>query len=70
MLLADVVTELNRYARMKVRIDDPDLGAERLSGSFRVGEDEEFIGSLVIMFSLKAERAGDEIVLSRVAKPD
>tara|TARA_R110002020_G_scaffold83397_1_gene206593 strand:- start:13197 stop:14231 length:1035 start_codon:yes stop_codon:yes gene_type:complete len=70
MALADVVTELNRYARMKVRIDDPDLGAERLSGSFRVGEDEEFIGSLVMMFSLKAERSEDEIVLSRVAKSD
>lgn len=64
-LLADVVAELNRYARMKVRIDDPDLGAERLSGSFRVGEEEGFVGSLVMMFSLETAQVGDEVVLSR-----
>tara|TARA_R110000850_G_scaffold55807_1_gene131846 strand:+ start:110 stop:1144 length:1035 start_codon:yes stop_codon:yes gene_type:complete len=65
MALADVVTELNRYSRMKVRIDDPDLGAERLSGGFRVGEEQEFVGSLVMMFGLEAERVGNEVVLSR-----
>ena len=65
MALADVVAELNRYSRMKVRIDDPDLGAERLSGSFRVGEEEEFVGSLVMMFGLEAKRVGHEVVLSR-----
>ena len=64
MALADVVAELNRYSRMKVRIDDPDLGAERLSGSFRVGEEEEFVGSLVMMFALEAERVENEVVLS------
>ena len=70
MALADVVTELNRYARMKVRIGDPDLGAERLSGSFRIGEEEEFVGSLAMMFSLEAERVGNEIVLSRGSGAD
>ena len=65
MPLADVVAELNRYAPMKVRIDDPDLGAERLSGSFHVSEVEEFVGSLVMMFSMDSERVGNEIVLSR-----
>ncbi|HCE23823.1 MAG TPA: hypothetical protein DF282_15130 [Hyphomonas sp.] len=65
MALADVVTELNRYARVRVRIDDPDIGAERLSGGFRVGEEEEFVGSLVMMFALEAERVGNEVVLSR-----
>ena len=68
MALADVVTELNRYSRMKVRIDDPDLGAERLSGSFHVGEEEGFVGSLAMMFSLEAERVGHEVVLSRAEK--
>ena len=68
MALADVVTELNRYSRMKVRIDDPDLGAERLSGSFHVGEEEGFVGSLAMMFSLEAERVGNEVVLSRAEK--
>jgi transmembrane sensor len=70
MSLADVVTEVNRYSRMKVRIDDPDLGAERLSGSFHVSEEEEFVGSLVMMFSLEAERVGNEIVLSRGSGAD
>ncbi|WP_439619159.1 FecR family protein [Hyphomonas sp.] len=64
MSLLDVVTELNRYARVKVRIDDPDLGVERLSGGFRVGEEEEFVGSLVMMFGLEAEQIGNEVVLS------
>tara|TARA_R110002049_G_scaffold162428_5_gene328174 strand:+ start:87 stop:824 length:738 start_codon:yes stop_codon:yes gene_type:complete len=70
MALADVVTEVNRYARMKVRIDDPGLGAERLSGSFHVGEEEGFVGSLVMMFSLEAERVGNEVVLSRGSGAD
>jgi len=70
MSLADVVTELNRYSRMKVRIDDPGLGAERVSGSFHVGEDKQFIGSLVMMFSLEAEKVGDEVVLSRGSGAD
>jgi transmembrane sensor len=70
MVLADVVAELNRYARIKVRIDDPDLGAERLSGGLRVGEDEEFVGSLVMMFGLEAERVGNEVVLSRGSDAD
>ena len=70
MSLADVVTEVNRYARMKVRIDDPGLGAERLSGSFHVGEEEGFVGSLVMMFSLEAERVGNEVVLSRGSGAD
>ena len=48
-----------------MRIDDPDIGAERLSGGFRVGEEEEFVGSLVMMFALEAERVGNEVVLSR-----
>lgn len=70
MSLADVVTELNRYSRMSVRIDDPDLGAEHVSGSFHVGEEEEFVGSLAMMFSLEAERVGNEIVLSRGSGAD
>lgn len=70
MALADVVTELNRYSRMSVRIDDPELGAEHVSGSFHVGEEEEFVGSLAMMFSLEAELVGNEIVLSRGSGAD
>ena len=60
----DVLAELNRYARTKVRIEDSALAAERISGSFYVGQEEDFVGSLVIMFSLETERNGDEILLS------
>lgn len=56
--------ELNRYARTKVRIEDSALAAERISGSFYVGQEEDIVGSLVIMFSLETERNGDEILLS------
>ncbi|MEZ5954055.1 MAG: FecR domain-containing protein [Hyphomonas sp.] len=68
--VGDALAELNRYARTKVRIEDSALAAERISGSFYVGQEEDFVGSLVIMFSLETERSGDEILLSRISEPD
>ncbi|WP_158531492.1 FecR family protein [Hyphomonas sp. GM-8P] len=68
--VGDVLAELNRYARTKVRIEDSALAAERISGSIYVGQEEDFVGSLVIMFSLETERDGDKILLSRASEPD
>lgn len=63
--LADAVAELNRYAEVQIELADPGLGAERLSGSFRVGDQDQFVSALVSFLPVRAERAGNRILINR-----
>jgi transmembrane sensor len=61
--LEDAVAEMNRYSDIKLRVDDPALAAERVSGTFAAGEPESFAESLELFLPLRAVRHGQVIML-------
>ena len=63
--LAEAVAELNRYSEVKLRVDDPDLAAERLSGVFTTGDQDLFLESLSLYLPVVTEQSGDEILIRR-----
>ncbi len=60
--LADAAVELNRYSDVKLRIDGA-IAGERISGSFRAGDQEAFAAALEAFMPVVAERRGDEIFI-------
>ncbi len=64
--LAEVVRELQRYHDRPIAIDDPALGALRVSGIFNAGDLDGLLATLQQVLPLKAERDGDAILLSRL----
>jgi transmembrane sensor len=63
--LADAVAELNRYAEVQIELGDLGLGAERLSGAFRAGDQDQFVSALTSFLPVQAEREGNRIRISR-----
>lgn len=63
--LAQAVGEFNRYAARPLRVADPDTGAIRISGAFRIGDDRAFLGALAAGFGVDARISETEITLSR-----
>jgi len=62
--LAEAVEEMNRYSTIHLRIDDEALTAERISGTFPAGKQDEFAGSLKLYLPVEAHRTGDVIVIT------
>jgi transmembrane sensor len=63
--LAEAVEEMNRYSAVKLRIDDPQLSGERLSGVFRAGDQDLFAQALGQYLQAETERSGNEIRIRR-----
>jgi transposase len=61
--LAEAVTELNRYSESKLRVDDPALAAEHLSGAFAAGDQDTFAETLKLYLSVEIRRRGNEILV-------
>jgi len=59
--LADAVDELNRYSGTRIVVQDPALAEERLSGSFKAGDQEMFVSALSLFLPVEAERSGNTI---------
>ena len=62
--LADAVAEINRYNTRKIVIEDPELAAIRISGTFRPTQYEAFVRVLQDGFSIQARNAGERITLT------
>jgi transmembrane sensor len=62
--LADAVSEMNRYNTRKIFIEDPELAAIRISGTFRPTQYEAFVRVLQDGFSIQARNEGERITLS------
>lgn len=62
--LADVLEQTNRYSLRKIRLGDPSLGAQRVTGGFRPLPVDDLAASLAAAFSLRVERSpqGDLIL--------
>lgn len=72
--LDELLAEMNRYSPVRIRLQDPALGALEVSGVFHAGDQEALAAALERGWSLQARHqdAGgqgvDEIVLSRQAQ--
>ncbi len=62
--LAEAVAEFNRYNTRKIVIGDPEVAVIRLSGKFRATQFEAFARLMEEGFPIRAQRVGDDIVLS------
>jgi transmembrane sensor len=63
--LADAVAEINRYNRRKIFIDDPQLAALKISGTFRPTQYEAFVRVLQDGFSVQVRIEGESITLTQ-----
>lgn len=63
--LADAIEELNRYSDTRILIDDPVLADERLSGSFKAGDQDQFVSALGLFLPVEARRSDDCILIVR-----
>lgn len=63
--LTDVLAAANRYSERKVTIDDPALGALKVTGTFRADHPDELAATLAAAFGLEVARLGDGLVLRR-----
>lgn len=59
--LAEAAAEVNRYSSRKVILDDPALGSRQISGVFDAGDTDAFVGAVTELYSVQAERQGDDI---------
>jgi transmembrane sensor len=57
--LSDAVTEVNRYTKAPVRLEDPGLSNELISGMFDTGDVEAFIAAMTELYPLQAVRRPD-----------
>lgn len=62
--LGDAATEVNRYNRKKLVVEDPDAAAIRITGSFEAENVEAFARLLREAFGLNVQEEGDEIRIS------
>jgi transmembrane sensor len=67
--LRDAADEMNRYSRTHVVVADADAARLRIGGVFHAGDTDEFVRVVTAAFGLRAERRGDEIVLSPPGAP-
>lgn len=66
--LADVVSDVVRYTDIKIEIADVDIGAQSVSGRFRVGQWNDLFRALELNLNVKVERLGAKHV--RLASAD
>jgi transmembrane sensor len=62
--LAEAAAELNRYNRVKIQINDPDVAQMRFGGLFRATDPEGFTAALEKALPVDARQEGQVIVLT------
>jgi transmembrane sensor len=63
--LEDATTEMNRYTTTRVVVPDAEVAQLRIGGVFRAGDSDEFVKIVTAALGLRADRNGEDIVLSR-----
>ena len=61
--LGEAIAELNRYSETKLRVDDPALAEEHLSGAFPAGDQDTFTETLKLYLPVDVRPAEDEILI-------
>jgi transmembrane sensor len=67
--LRDAAHEMNRYSTRHISIADVESAQQRIGGNFRAGDTDEFVRVVTAAFGLRADRRGDDIVLSKSPEP-
>ena len=62
--LGEAIAEFNRYSETKLRVDDPALAAEHLSGAFPAGDQDTFAETLKLYLPVELSRTGYEILVT------
>jgi transmembrane sensor len=62
--LADAVTEMNRYSREQIVIEDRALAAIRVSGIFQAGDSANFVQAVARTYHMRVRRQPEAIVLA------
>jgi ferric-dicitrate binding protein FerR (iron transport regulator) len=57
--LSDAIEEANRYSRVQIELDAPELRNARISGTFEAGRNDLFVEGLQSYFQLNVERESD-----------
>jgi transmembrane sensor len=63
--LADAVSEINRYAAVRVRLADPTLDDLSVSGNFVAGDSDAVVAAFAVVLPLRVTKEGDELLLFR-----
>jgi transmembrane sensor len=63
--LAAAAAEMNRYSNVRLVVDDPLIAKLKLSGVYRVGDNEAFAHSVAQLLPVIIERYPDHIALVR-----
>ena len=63
--LSAAIAELHRYGGPQIRIDDPRLGALKVSGVFATNDVAEFVDAVATLHGLKVERGAGQLRLER-----
>jgi transmembrane sensor len=61
--LTDAIAEANRYSRVQIELDAPELRNARLSGTFEAGRNDLFVEGLQSYFQFNVERDGDHRIV-------
>jgi transmembrane sensor len=61
--LADAIAEANRYSRVQIELDAPELQGARISGRFEAGRNDLFVEGLQTYFQLNVDRSSDRRIV-------
>jgi transmembrane sensor len=61
--LADAIVEANRYSRVQIELDAPELQGARISGTFEAGRNDLFVEGLQTYFQLNVDRSADRRIV-------
>lgn len=61
--LAQAVTEINRYSRVKVRIGDPSIAQLAIGGNFLIGDSERIVSAITAALPVRAVAAGSQEII-------
>ncbi len=70
MSLADAAAEMNRYSQVQIVLGEPALRTLRVSGMFRIGEQEVFASALEQYFPIKVQHRSDRLIELVARAPD
>jgi len=61
--LTDAIAEANRYSRVQIQLNAPELQSARISGTFEVGRNDLFVEGLQTYFQLNVDRLADHRIV-------
>jgi transmembrane sensor len=63
--LSDAIAEINRYARRRIRLEDPDIANWRVSGIYQTRDVDTFARNLAILLPLQVVYHDNEIIFRK-----